>query len=660
MKKLIALLLSSIMSLSLVAVFASCKDKSAGDENSNHQFTYTETDKWLVKGGQTDYKIVMPTNVSAELGYAKDELVRIVKEATGVTIPVVTDAGKTHTENAKYISLGETSLLRSSGITIDKEKLHRDGLRIITKDDTIYIAGGSDVAVLYGVYDFLKIHFNFETYSYDCYTLDKNVKEEKVLDFDVTDIPDIQYRQRRGTMNPSTQSIDDQMFAYRMRSLDSYGNLMLPIHTGHTINSPIKSDHNSLHYLPKEEYENKHPKFYSSDGSQLCYMARGDEAERDIMTTKCAEKIEESLRFYPAEEYPQYIAVQLGIMDMAPLCNCSACEDFAMEHEGAKSATIVRFMNEVGKKVNDWMALPENAAYARKDFQYMFFSYADASVPPFSIDKDGTIHIKDDVKPIEGVNVVPFCAMSGFDYGKPFDSETNQQPAEYFSAWGKVYKNSWAWSYGAFFNDYMMFYDNYSFYSDYYKFLKENNYIFTFPQIHDDQRGAYTGFFTLANYICSKLSWDVSLDVNDLIDAYFDAMYKDAADIMQEVFTEYRLWFGVQTAKQGWSSSSTSTTVSTAPKYWTYGFIHGMMDRFDRAYEAISVYEKDAELYTALKHHIDMEWLNPAYVAICNYRDNYTEADYNALKQNYKMLISELGVTRIREFVSIDSTLESL
>ena len=71
-------------------------------ENENHRFSYKETNEYLIKNGTTEYKIVIPSeNVSAELNIARDELVRLFKEATGVTLEAISDAGKSHDANGK-------------------------------------------------------------------------------------------------------------------------------------------------------------------------------------------------------------------------------------------------------------------------------------------------------------------------------------------------------------------------------------------------------------------------------------------------------------------------------------------------------------------------------------------------------------------------------
>ena len=118
-------LLKSITTFIIVAILAfsivGCKktDNSESDsvnvsnsggglepivENENHRFSYKETNEYLIKNGTTEYKIVIPSeNVSAELNIARDELVRLFKEATGVTLETVSDEGKSHDANGKYI-----------------------------------------------------------------------------------------------------------------------------------------------------------------------------------------------------------------------------------------------------------------------------------------------------------------------------------------------------------------------------------------------------------------------------------------------------------------------------------------------------------------------------------------------------------------------------
>lgn len=629
--------------------------------NENHSFSYKTTGTYIVKNGKTSYKVVVPEVETQAISYAKSELSRFFKEATGVDLKFVTDKGLTHNDTNRYISLGDTSLYRSLGRNDDINALKKDGTKIFTKGKSVYIIGGEETGVLNGVYDFLKINFGFEYFFTDGYTLRTNVTDLKLLDYDVTDISDIEYRQRIGYMSGSSDSTDGKMISYRLRLRDSYGDLLLPIHMGDTNTTEIKNNHNSLYFVPDKKYGKTNPEFYSGTG-QLCYTARGNSKNTyDKMTTICAEKIEQSLMWYPAAEYPQYKAVLLGQMDNVPMCSCDGCLKMKSEHNDANSAALMKFMHDVGKKVDAWMALEENAAYRRENFKYMFFAYLDTSRPPFGEDADGNIKIADDLKFNDGVNVAPFFAQSHLHTGVSFDDDANTEQKEYIRLWGKAYPGTWAWSYGGFYNDFFTFWDLYSFYPGYYKYLKANNYSLTFPQIKSCQTGADTGFNVLAIYMYSKLAWNSELSVENIFDEYFNAMYAEAAEPMREMFEDLRLWFARCLTDNNWGwSANMNGSISGSMEFVKQGDVATMFRHLNDAYSKIEMYKKDSAKYSSLKSHIDMEWLFPAKVVISCDTGLFKENEIAEIKTNFKTYVRTLGITQIKEFTSIEPFINSL
>ena len=629
--------------------------------NENHSFSYKTTGTYMVKNGKTSYKVVVPEVETQAISYAKSELSRFFKEATGVDLKFVTDKGLTHNDTNRYISLGDTSLYRSLGRNDDITALKKDGTKIFTKDKTVYIIGGKEGGVLNGVYDFLKINFGFEYFFTDGYTLRTNVTDLKLLDYDVTDISDIEYRQSIGYMAGSSDTTDGKMISYRLRLRDSYGDLLLPIHMGDTNTTEIKNNHNSLYFVPDKKYGKTNPEFYSGTG-QLCYTARGNSKNTyDTMTTICAEKIEQSLMWYPAAEYPQYKAVLLGQMDNVPMCSCDGCLKMKSEHNDANSAALMKFMHDVGKKVDAWMALEENAAYRRENFKYMFFAYLDTSRPPFGEDADGNIEIANDLKFNDDVKVAPFFAQSHLHTGVSFDDDANTEQKEYIRLWGKAYPGTWAWSYGGFYNDFFTFWDLYSFYPGYYKYLKANNYSLTFPQIKSCQTGADTGFNVLAIYMYSKLAWNSELSVENIFDEYFNAMYAEAAEPMREMFEDLRLWFARCLTDNNWGwSANMNGSISGSMEFVKQGDVATMFRHLNDAYSKIEMYKKDSAKYSSLKSHIDMEWLFPAKVAISNDTGLFTESQVAGIKANFKTYVRTLGLQYIKEFTSIEPFINSL
>lgn len=672
MKKIVSCLLAIFLSFSFVA----CSKKPANDAKvpdnpttdnrynqdktkwtSTHWYESEETNGYIVQNGKSEYKILLP-ELSTYTTYARDELIRFFGEATGVTLQTVDDsAGEiSHSASAKYISIGDTHAYATSGLTVDKTALGRDGARIQTKDNTVYITGGTDQGVLYGVYDFLKLNFGFEVYYKDCYDLDTGVENVKLRNYNVTDISDIPMKARVGILQCESQDMDDYMFAYRMRTTDNMEDVMFLIHEefGNKTSASEKL-HNSLYYLPKDQYLSSDPEFYSTKGEQLCYTARGNSEKYKRMVSLCAQKAEQSLKWYTKDEYPLMNTIHIGIMDNWQSCECSACKQFAAEHNDAESAAVYKFVQDMAREVVDWMNQPENSAYKRDDLQFTFFAYQWTLKPPFEIE-DGEVIIADDIVPDADLKIKPFNAFSSFDYGVSMNSSTNAEQIEYATQWAQYVSDGWSWTYGCFYNDYFCFYDPYTFYEDYYKWLYEQKYQYSFAQFHSRQRGADTGFYTLANYINCKLMWDSSLSTSDLIDSFFNAMYSDAADAMKEMFMECRLWFAEEHEKNGWGWSSNQLQPTNNSSLISLGFINTLFTKLDKAYAAIEKYEKEEETYATLKEHIDIEWLFPAKCAIGLYSSKYEVA---AIKVKFKSLCNSLGITKSAENVAIENFLDT-
>ena len=176
MKKKLKTLLSVILSFSTLFSAVGCqnqgsKDVSGGQNlgtnvtrsvytNGVHDYTAPLTDKDFIKNGRCDYTLVVPEVTTTYLRTAQQELCYFFKKATGIDLKTTTDAGLGgHSANTKYISLGETSLLKSTDIDYSYETLNFDGGKIVTKDNNIYIIGGYDTGTLFAVYTFLNITF---------------------------------------------------------------------------------------------------------------------------------------------------------------------------------------------------------------------------------------------------------------------------------------------------------------------------------------------------------------------------------------------------------------------------------------------------------------------------------------------------------------------
>ena len=160
------------------------------DNSENHYQKITETDKYLVRNGRTDYYIVYPEDLDKATSDGVSELKYFFKKATGAELRSTSDVGMTHDDDRKVFSIGRTKLFETSGLTVDESKLGNDGHIIKTVGNTIYMIGGGYSGNLYAVYTFLERAFNFDTYTITTYTIDK-VDTYKLYNYDIVEIPDI-------------------------------------------------------------------------------------------------------------------------------------------------------------------------------------------------------------------------------------------------------------------------------------------------------------------------------------------------------------------------------------------------------------------------------------------------------------------------------------
>ena len=663
-KKLVCLILAGIATLS----FAACKPDNQGSTggttggieqvNPNHDFTATETRDWILKNGHSDYTIVVPADdMSTSTSYARVELITLFKEATGVELPWTTDENLTHSSTGKYLSIGKTNLYKTSGLSVDFKVLRDDGVRIITKDKTVYFLGGeTGNGNLNAIYDFLHMTLNFEAYYLDCYELDHDVRNIRLMNYNVTDIPDIPFR-RQGTgviTNPITNEYNDRMFGYRMRANTSYADYLLQPHQRWgDISSAASVNHNSWICLPKDEYMEDYPEFYSQLGNQLCYTARGDKEKYEVMVETVFQKIVQSLKWYTPKTHPKKNAFMLGMEDNLDWCDCDACTEI-IEYYGANSATILRFCNDLSDKVQAWMADPANAEYAREDFDIMFFAYSSALLAPFQYNEETQKYEARDEGIIPRKNVTIFLAVSGFDHGVGVDHELNVEVRDNIRAWATYMDKIFTWRYGGFINDYYAPVDVFNFDSDCYKLFEEINADLCFSQQHSSQRGADSSFFILAGYVGAKLMWDSSLDVNELINNYMNAMYKDAAPYMMQLFELERMWFNTTHEKMDWTHTFWWLKPTYDGRYWTIGYVNQAFALLDKAYKTIERYKTDPVLYENMKAYIDMEWLHPAKVAVSNFESSFSADEYNRMKSDFKTTCYRLGMNMAGETTSLE------
>ncbi|MFR1983249.1 MAG: hypothetical protein ACLS4Z_05570 [Christensenellaceae bacterium] len=202
-----------------------------------------DTDIDLIRNGKSDYTIVFPENFTESEEYAGEELAAYIYQSTSCRIPTVQDGDRNFNEGAKILSVGNTSVLRESGVVIDPKALNTDGFVVKRLGNTVIMAGGSDNGTVYAVYEFLRQNFGYEFYAIN-ETYCERKTDVKLKDLDITEIPD--FRERTSY--------------YRVVTDSKSGNLRLRVGKG---NEWGLFAHSAFTLIPPETYKSEHRDWFS-------------------------------------------------------------------------------------------------------------------------------------------------------------------------------------------------------------------------------------------------------------------------------------------------------------------------------------------------------------------------------------------------------------
>ncbi len=607
--------------LSMMLSVVGC-DNDSGTANEGN---FVVDGQYLVNNGETEYKIVIPEGTGGLLKIASSDLSRFVSEATGVNIPVITD--KEASGEGKFISIGQTTLLENTEITYSFEELGRDGFKIITEDDDLYLIGGGEYGSMYAAYELLEILVNWDYFAQDCYTLTKGMTQIPLYDLDVTDIPDIPIRVASdGVVETSNQAL------YRLRQRPLTENFIF-----------IKGywAHNSFKYV--EDSPDVNETWYNAAKSQLCYTAHGDAEQYEKMQEAAFIALRDALIQTPDRD-----GVTFTIEDNSDYCDCDACNAMKTQY-GALSSTVILFLNDLNVRVRTWFETEEGKPYAR-DLRIVFFAYHAYEAAPATYNAStDTYEPNNGIKMDDGV----YCMLAPIrmDYYKPITDQANQEYYNNLKSWGDMAQgNLYLWYYSTNFFNYLAPYDCFDSFAENYRMAAQCDAYYLFDQRQTDERVTVTGWSTLKDYVCSNLAWDVDQNPEELIDRFFEGYFGPAAPEMRGIFDQLRLLTEYNKEHMEMSGQSTIYLSLTDEKFWPKDILEQWMEGYDRAEEKIaSLKESDPALYQAYLERIQKEKLSTLYLFVECYSYNTSATLIDSYKAEFKELADKLSVTKRHE-----------
>ena len=618
--KIICIAMSAVLCLSA----ASCKKEQEQSQSGtqgrpivstaeNHQLSLSQSETWFIENNSSQYVIALPGDASISENFAAEELNYFLNMAAGVTLPVQTDPQVT--EGSKFISLGKNSV--SEHYEVAEPDIDDDGFILKTCDDSLIIldnGGYFSRGVLFGVYEFLSHLLHFDTFSADEIYIDR-VNSVKMLDIDALEIPDLGGRSVYSDLQTGV-SLGNRMRKYSSQRKEE-DSLMMYYFT-----VPDRAWHNSFEVLDPEKYSEDHPLIYSSDFSQLCYTAHDDDEEYKFMLDTSVKYFTDYIASRPALSEFHFTFTQ---SDTTTLCSCKTCTDMN-EKYGAFSATIVLFMNDLAEGIQGY--LDENSLNV--DFSICFFAYHQSQAAPVKTDENGNLY----PEMMLSEHVFPLIAIIEANGFAGLDESANGTAMTDIDNWAKLSEEIGIWKYSANFRNLIMPYNwTNNFVIDRQK-LAQYDVCFFFDEDASMSDMNMTNFYTLKDYLSSKIEWNTGYDAEELTDKFFNNYFKQAAEPMRELYDAMRTYLTKLYYETGYYGfyNAEGATLERFPK----GIINYWMSLINSAYSAIEpVKNTDSELYTRLYNRITLESLSIRYLDLQLYDYTYNTTQLQELRQDY-------------------------
>ena len=594
--------------VAMLFILVSCNPQSNEIEDSKHknneygigEVTIKETNKMLLSNGETIYNILIPEDADNLETFAASEVVELFYEATGKYLDIISDDQMNDFD--KYISIGHTKIRSQYDELFMGTSLGISGYRILTKNDHVILSGEQAQGSLYATYQFLYLILNFEAFDSNIYALDKGVTNIPLMDYEITDIPYIQVR----AANYGYLEQDIQLTRrFRMEGL--YDRFV-------DFNGTA---HNATRVITKDEYYHLHPEWFANEkGSQLSYTAKGNEQKLQLLINTVAEKMKDALRADKTRNLVAFTHDDVPDWDESP----KTLSEF--NKYGTHAGALIKFVNQVRYKIDDWFATKEGSEYKR-DLIIYFFAYQQTIIPPVKYDDvlEKFVPISDDMMLAEGVS--PWIAPLTANYTKDYNHPSNQATLEMVQGWSALGTDVLLWTYSTNFNHYLVPFDTFNSMSGIYNTAYDIETYMIFDQGQANNYQAPTGWSKLKAYLNSKLGWNIHADINVLVDKFFTHYFGPAKEEMMKWFNAYRLhsaFLNDTNTRYAGSNSIYLNLVSN--EFFSARLLNQWEDYAESALNTIEhLKTSHPSLYKLYSDNIRLEKLSISYLNLALYRN---------------------------------------
>lgn len=609
-------------------------NSGGGDSQSSSDAANTST--VLAENGTTDYVIVLPENATAAEQTAAKLLVEQFENATSATLPIVSDEGKSFNQNDKVISVGRTSVLEGSGLSVTVDELSYEGYKLKQKGNTMLLCGAEDSGTIYSISDFLHEQFGYEVYAADEVYIEKTEKAY-LKEIDIVEIPDFWGWTMDGYFGKNMQLASSMKLRSKiLPEAYGYGSSRDWIPgTGHTFTK----------ILPPANYPDTPEWFFHS---QLCLTNEEMFVEFIVQLKKLI------------LENPHAKVINIAEADNSNLGKCcNPCKAEVKQY--GMSGYLVRFINKVIKEIDAWM-LEEGI---ERELYYTTYAYTTGTiVPPVDTNAEGKYVAKDASCIPDEKLYMRFTPLWPVCYSHSWLDETCASSVKvktYIDGWRAITDHFFVWDYDCSYRCYFTFFNIYD-------ALQENLQLYKEMGVVNIQRQSTTGstvrsFGPLQGYLTAKLMWDVDADMGTLMDNFFENYYKSGATYMRQCFELLRSHCNMMDQQKDGMHQDTYYKLEESVTDWPIQILEQALALMDRAAETyINLKASDPALYNKMYERVLVESVCLRWMILHNY-----EMYYNIQSRAYTDMINQwekdaarVGATMYGENKSVSNWLKDI
>ncbi|MBK8946867.1 MAG: DUF4838 domain-containing protein [Ignavibacteriae bacterium] len=432
----------------------------------------------LVENNSSKYNIVISENANDIEKHSAEELQKYIKEISDVELKIVADNIE---ENDYEILIGNTNRIKNLEIK-NIDSLGLDGFSIKTFDNKIVILGGKKKGTLYGVYTFLDNILGCKMYTPDAIEIPKN-ETITIPEISITEVPKIIYRELHLPSARSSQLFCDWHKLHHVSERNkNYGSF---VHTFENL-------------IPSDKYFKTNPEYFSEINGiriphqQLC-----------LTNPNVFKIVIEELKRKMAEK-PEAEVWDVSQNDNFGVCMCQNCSNADSIYQ-SPAGTMIEFVNKVARE------------FPNKTISTLAYQYTRKA--PIGI------------KPEPNVMVV-LCTIE-CDRSKPIAENKNDLFNRDIQEWSKLTNNIKIWDYVVQFSSYTDPFPNFHVLQPNVKMFVDHGVKYLFEQGSGD---SWSDFHDLKAYVLAELMWNPDVDVNAIMNEYFDGYFGNASSSIKEYF----------------------------------------------------------------------------------------------------------------------------